>query len=64
MEQSMNKFTSEITYNAEYDSYFIPFPDEMLPAISALGWTPDDEFVLIDNEDSTLTVKKKEKDNE
>ena len=60
----MNKFVSEIMYHPEYDSYFIPFPYEMLPAIAALGWTPDDEFVLIVNEDSTLTVKKKEKDNE
>lgn len=60
----MNKFVVQIQYNEREGEFYIPIPDEMLSLIVELGWKVDDLLEWSNNEDGTLTVRKKEKDNE
>jgi hypothetical protein len=60
----MTTFTAQVQYDNDEGVYYIPFPDEMLPYLDALGWKPNDDLQWIDNKDGSFTIKKKDTDNE
>lgn len=60
----MKTFTAQVQFDNKEGVYYIPFPDEMLPHIDEMGWTPNDILEWIDNKDGSFTVKKKETNNE
>jgi hypothetical protein len=60
----MTKFKVQIQFDIREGDYYIPIPDEMLGTIADLGWTMEDTFEWIDNKDGTITLKKKENNDE
>jgi bifunctional DNA-binding transcriptional regulator/antitoxin component of YhaV-PrlF toxin-antitoxin module len=52
----MNKiFESTVEYNADFDEYFLPLPDELL---ELLGWEADDMIEWRVNKDGTVTLER------
>lgn len=60
----MKRYVVQIQYEDREGEFYIPLPNEMLPDITKLGWTVDDELEWIDNNNGTFSIKKKEKEKE
>jgi len=59
---SDKNYVVRIQYDVREGDFYIPLPEEMLNDIADLGWTVDDYLELIDNNDGTFTIKKKEQE--
>jgi len=53
----MTKFTVAVVYDEDTQDYVLPLPDDLL---QDLKWNIGDTLVWIDNQDGTITVKKKD----
>jgi len=62
MSDETKSWTLTLQKNPYFDDFYIQFPDEMLPDLVRLGWRVDDEIEFIENQDGTITLKKKEQE--
>lgn len=53
----MKKFTITVEYDKDTDDYVLPLPDDLL---TDLEWNIGDTLIWTDNQDGTITVKKKD----